>query len=444
MGGALLRDLASGDLHSLVLRDGVPIGAARCDQSHPHQPGAPVAGLLRIAGSPQLATRYPVAVAPSALDQLAEHLATAWERKHPLDPLWISVDGIGSDGRATVLVLLTREQSDVARSSLLGLSLADEIRLPNGQIVRPTHPADTDWLSRSNTMECRPIAFTEASPGLMADGESYFQAAPSGEHTRRLAASHSFRCLLHPSLRHRFRSGFASVRNPVLEQTYPGVDLALAVLVRFADKVDGEHVVVDETVSTAIGLRPGEIVEVVPLPKLAPELAKRALSFRHSLCRVYGSNTTDMEKPLIRLPDEVLDIIGVPAGARVVLEHIACRQDQPPTRHKIVVRALPWRGEQWPVPKPGVPDILMETGSQDLPPVTLDLACQKQLDTTRGSVVYVRPAVGSLVVDEWSNAATAVVVAALGAAVLGQVLLTVLFVAAFMALLVLQVWRRLR
>lgn len=111
---------------------------------------------------------------------------------------------------------------------------------------------------------------------------------------------------------------------------------------------------------------------------------------------------------------------------------------------KLVVRALPWRGEEWPRAKAGVPDVLRETGSQDLPPVTMDLACQQQLGTTRGAAVYVRPALGSLAIEEASHGATAVVVGALGAAILGNAVVSGVFVVAFLVLVGLQLWRRLR
>jgi hypothetical protein len=444
MGEADLWDLDAGTRTGLELLPGVPVGGVRCGDGHPEHPRRPLAGVLRLAGSPQLAARYPVALPPGLVDRSARDLRQAYQQNRRVDKYWVTVTGGEPDGAGPIVGLFTREQA-LAQRDLLADAEATEVVLPNGQVLPTTTPAaGSTWLDRAATLELQRIRYREGAEGLVADGDQLFQAVPSGPYVRRLSSSHSFRCLLSPAHRPRFPGGFALVRNPILEQIYPEADLALAVLVGFAKGVAPHAVVVDETVATGIGLRPGEIVEVSALPKFSTGLAQRALSFRHALCRVHGSNTTDMEKPLVRLPEEVLDIVGVDSGARVVVEAFGYDSRGSAGRRRIVVRALPWRGDQWPAPRPGVPDILMETGSQDLPPVTLDLACQQELDAPRGSVVYVRPAVGSLLVDEWSTAATAVVVASLSAAVLGSVLLSTLFILLFVTLLCLQVWRRLR
>lgn len=443
---AELFDLRTRCSSELTLVTGLHLASARFTDDHGTHPGLPVAGALRLAGACQLAGRYPIAVVFTHLAEFAAQLSNEWfQGGRTLDPYVLSFNGRAEDGRRLRVLLVSRDQA--IRLEHVGAIFAElsEVVLPNSQRVNCTSPARGPvWLEREATLEFQTVRYEAADTALVPDGEALFQASPSGTYARRLSNSHSFRCLLATSHRRNFASNQAVIRNPALELAYPGIILLLPVLVGFADSVEETSVVVDETVATGIGLRPGEVIEVTPLPRSTAPLAQRALSFRHSLCRVHGSNTTDMEKPLARLPQEVFDIIGVDPGARVVIEAFSRTDGGVASVRRMVVRALVWRGQDWPVPKPGVPDILMETGSQDLPPVTLDLACQRELGVSRGSPVYVRPAIASLIAEEASIAITAVVIAALGAAVLGNMVIASAFLAIFLGLLAFQLWRRLR
>lgn len=442
-----LWDVAHGDAAEVVVEAGYLLGSARLSAAHQSHAGWPLAGYLRVAGSVSLAARYVFAVPVERVAAFGEHLTAAWASTGgSLDRYWVSIPGRPDEDDHNCVLLLTPDQVKAVQGLLVAHAVGVEVGLASGQIIRTAEPElAVRALDRSITLELQEIRYSPEGPvGAVPDGVTLFQAHPSGRYARRLSDSHSFRVLLSPHHKERFASGFATVRNPLLERSYPLSAVGLPVIVDFETSVRWDAIVIDETIATGVCLRPGEIVEALPISAHPPRLTRGALSFRHSLCRVHGSNTTDMEKPLVRLPLEVFDIIGVNPGARVALEVYGQSRDGPWGFRKLIVRALPWRGDEWPRAKAGVPDVLRETGSQDLPPVSMDLACQQELGTTRGAAIYVRPALGSLAIEEASNGATAVVVGALGAAVLGNAVVSGVFVVVFFVLVGLQLWRRLR
>ena len=101
--------------------------------------------------------------------------------------------------------------------------------------------------------------------------------------------------------------------------------LAGATLVRNGKLATGE-IAVDRTLRKAIAVRPGERITICNVhPSKWTRLrglAKRFLGIEYIYCRVHKAYYPDMEKPLCRLSDPALDVIGVDHGGRVNVESL--------------------------------------------------------------------------------------------------------------------------
>lgn len=411
---------------------GRPLGAALTQDT---RVGTGVAGILRRLGAAQLASRFLVAGESSTEQLVCGTLSEIRRRSAHYDPAWITL--VPDSGREDLIVFaLTRAQVEAIDEWLPPI----EVTLQNGQNVRTIDVTAEQWWGRRNTYELVP--WTEPISDLEDYGPStlQLQGSPSAPFAGRLGSSNSYFCVVNPTHKAMLGSGFAVVINPLLEKDYRGLVARFPVLLRYREEVTPDRIILDETIEVAIGLRPGEplLVQRGPSGRTG---RRHILSYRHTLCRAIPAATLDMEKPIVRIEPAVFDVLGVSAGSRLILEGIHEQANGRLT--KVKVRGLEERGGRLPLTS-GVPDVLDTIGSVDLPQIAMDLATRNALGISRGGAVYVRPALSSVIADEFTNLSLVLLAATVGSVASDHLLFAAILAAVYATLTVLYLLRRLR
>ncbi|TQL59243.1 hypothetical protein FB474_0592 [Oryzihumus leptocrescens] len=335
-------------------------------------------------------------------------------------------------GEPVVVFLLSREQRVRARRFLLAEPVGT-LSMANGQRVHAEH--------RTKPYRKIPLSWTDGMDGRAADGTEYFQTIDSSSFNDVLDNPHSYFVILNSLAAKIHNTGWVKVSNRM------GVDGAeqdpitsFAVRTAFADRIGPREVALDETVSVAIGMREGELVHIESIDPKVGTLRRRAFSFRHTIVRVVGATTMDMEKPVVRLPAGVLDILGVASGSRVIVEALSRENDQ---IRRVSARVLEEREQRQPR-LGGVFDVLDMTGSVDLPAIAMDLSMRNRLGIHRGDPVYVRPEFATVFFEEFATVSFALLAAAVGAYAASAQLLAGVLVAVYVGLSGIGMWRKFR
>ena len=92
----------------------------------------------------------------------------------------------------------------------------------------------------------------------------------------------------------------------------------------------------------------------------------------------------------------------------------------------------------------GVPDYQDLMGMDDLPPIHVDLAARKRLDVVPGSVVYIRPAIPSLIAKEFASVSLVLIVATFSAAALRNIIVAATAAMLYLVLVTIVITGRLR
>lgn len=414
----------------LAVSPGQPLGATLIGSGNDRMDvGLP--GFLRRNNCASVVDRFlcPVASDPCAADAVREALCDHSTVRLVGESAWIELPG-EINGETVRIFMLSREQ----RAQTQGHILPPEVlHLCNGQLV------DAGYLDKPYRQI--PLAWAEGSPGLTADGIEYFQTIDSSKFSRALASPHSYYVILNTHTAQTHDTGWVKVSNHL---TAPGFredsTPSFAVQTIFSDRVGVREVALDETVSVAIGMREGELVHVESIEPKIGTLRRQAFSFRHSVVRVIGATTMDMEKPVVRLPVGVLDILGVTSGSRVVIEALSRGDDR---IRKASVRVLEER-DQGDTRVGGLFDVLDITGSVDLPSIAMDLTMRKRLGIHRGDPIYVRPEFGSVLFEEITTVTFALLAVAVGAYAASEHLLATIFAALYVILSAVGLWRKFR
>lgn len=392
--------------------------------------GGLLAGFLRAAGAIQLSHRHPVAVASDRLDEAGARILACVQRSRNADPAWIEAPHARSlaGGDSVVVLMLTRRQA-----RWLGASGAIErVEMPTGQrldalLVGTDGEAELPPEYRQQLLDIPGLAI---APPLFQLGSGY---------KREAKLDNPYSCVLSPKHLELLGHGYCLIRNPYLEEAYPGLNTQIAALPEYDSVIPPERVLLDATLYVSVGLRSGELCLIEPLGKDPNRATRRVFRYRHAICRVGRTSAADMEKPLARLPQEVLEGMGVDGGADVVIESVAREGDVAELR-KLKLRALPTRVEIPPLTQ-DAPDYFDETGSLDIPTIHLDLIRRRKLGVVQGSAVYVRPALSSVLLEELSS-----VLLLLAAGIVGGVATDTLWLSAALAVVyvVFVIWKTLR
>jgi len=126
---------------------------------------------------------------------------------------------------------------------------------------------------------------------------------------------------------------------------------------------------------------------------------------RRGVVRVGRTAMIDIEKPITRLPEEVLDLLGLSLGERVIVEALGVTKERS-TARSVSLRALPMRSRSSLLDARstvGVPDFQQLVGDEDVPLISLDLAARERLGIVPGAPVYLRPAISGVLAREFSS-----------------------------------------
>lgn len=375
----------------------------------PAYDGTLLPGYLRAAGAIQLSHRHPVAVPASLLPTVRTALLEQLERARQGDPAWIEVHHCAAaearpHGSLTCLFLTRRQRHWLEHSGCVA-----KVTAPTEQVLEATVLGTGESMTEvppEYRQQLLDIPDVVIAPPLFQLGSGY---------RRSTELANPYLCVLNPVHRGRFGSEYCMLRNHHLEAAYPGLLAAIAALLDYDAAVPEQRVLLDATLSLSIGMRFGEVCTIEPLTGAPGRAARRAFRYRHSICRVGRTGPADMEKPLVRVPEAVLDSIGIEAGAQIVVEGVTTLTSGRPGIRRIKLRALPTRETLLPF-TPDTPDYFDETGSLDLPIVQLDAIRRRTLGLVQGSPVYVRPALPSILASEVSS-----VLLLLAAAIVGTV-----------------------
>ncbi|WP_141787292.1 hypothetical protein [Oryzihumus leptocrescens] len=412
-----------------MLSQGQPLGAAVIDKDG----GVGLPGYLRKSSCTSVVDRYlcPVPTAHHAVEKVRETLRDHATLRLVGEPAWMEIPGEVA-GEPVVVFLLSREQRVRARRFLLAEPVGT-LSMANGQRVHAEH--------RTKPYRKIPLSWTDGMDGRAADGTEYFQTIDSSSFNDVLDNPHSYFVILNSLAAKIHNTGWVKVSNRM------GVDGAeqdpitsFAVRTAFADRIGPREVALDETVSVAIGMREGELVHIESIDPKVGTLRRRAFSFRHTIVRVVGATTMDMEKPVVRLPAGVLDILGVASGSRVIVEALSRENDQ---IRRVSARVLEEREQRQPR-LGGVFDVLDMTGSVDLPAIAMDLSMRNRLGIHRGDPVYVRPEFATVFFEEFATVSFALLAAAVGAYAASAQLLAGVLVAVYVGLSGIGMWRKFR
>jgi hypothetical protein len=370
----------------------------------------------------------------SAQEEICAALSEARRRSAHYDPTWLTFSPTPDDGTLIVFAL-TRAQVEIMEVWLPSCNVV----LNNDQAIKTVDTQDEQWWSRQNTYELYPWHIPVPRNWTLDASSMQLQAMPSAQFAYKLGSPNAYYCVVNPCHRPELGKAFVIVINSYLEQDYHGILARFPVLIRFSDKVPPDRVSLDETVEVAIGLRAGEPLLVQRGPR-RHQSSRRILSFRHTLCRAIPAATLDMEKTVVRISNAVFDVLGVSSGSRIVIEGLGEASERRLSR--AVVRGLEERGER--LALGGTPDILDIVGSVDLPAIAMDLATRDRLGISRGTAVYVRPAIGSILADEFTNISLVLLAATVGSIASNHVVITIIFIIVYVVLTIMYIGRRLR
>lgn len=395
----------------LTGRTGTSVGAMLLAEQWPGEDrysGSRLAGLLRHLGSAQVARRVPLhldnddrAATVAGLIKFAETGLN--------DPAWVELNGRDGDDPPRPVLLLSEEQARFVAAERgvkqVHLILANDQPVCGGQLGSHGDAVhDKAFLPYS----ANPLAETY---GPQPDGwrlQTYSTALLGDEKP----SKHVLRAVLSKEYRGAFGRKVGVLSNPDLESAYPKLDTRVRVAITFSTELENWAAAVDEAALIAAGLRTGEPCHVRPEPVHAHGHPRWTLRYRHVVARVAPAMTLDQERPLCRMPVEVLNLLGVRDGDPVKVNSLGARDGD--HGKQAGLRALEFRPPDEPFRplRGGAPDYFDETGNVDLPSISIDAASQAELSVRRGSTVYVRPPLMILLSREL-NAVLLLVLAAL-------------------------------
>ncbi|MFB9318291.1 hypothetical protein [Cryptosporangium minutisporangium] len=364
---------------------------------------------------------------PDEIDGLCQRLKELVATSSYFDKAWIVLSA-GDPSRDNdegylsargYVALLTRAQLSVAEN----VEHPRDAMLDNRRIVRPVS-ANLD-IARTETLEYQGARYSgnmRAAP--LRNNEELFTMHPSTEFGGVTRSKYSYYCLLNPIHRGRFSKPYIFARNLFLDLDYPSLHASLPLRAAFDNRVPKDRAVMDQTTLFAIGLPQGEPVGLTPGIGRSGSARSTLFGSRHAVVRVGRTAVVDVEKPVTRLPEEVLDLLGLDAGSRVIVES-AHLTPQGPTVNRMTL----WR-ERSPLliarTQTGVPDNQELVEDEDFPVISLDLASRQQLGVSQGAAVYVRPAVSSVLAREFTAMSFILVGAIFSAAALQSISLALI------------------
>jgi hypothetical protein len=402
----------------------------------------------------QIATRVLVCVEAQLCGEVSDKLISICQNDELYDPAWISCPAVTSANsgapKEVAAFILTPEQARQVLNFFpnpraQGKHL--QYVLPNCQVLTEAS-AFHDLDNRSMTIELQPIEYS-GSKDIIREAHAQkhpdrllLQASPSSPFADRLGSTHLYAAVLNPIHRQKLGNGFVCIWNPLLPLRRGALELSLPLVVTFDSRVRLDCAVLDETTAVAIGLRPGEYVQIEQVHDRRARIERYLLGFRHSICRVSAPNMSDIEKPVVRIGETVLDLLGTSSGDRVIVEANRSEQ-QVNSVSRMSVRGLVARDIRTPI-RGGYIDIYDQVGSVDIPSIEMDLNARLQLGVSRGSPVYVRPSFSSIASKSFTTLSLSLLASVVSSVAGKQYVLATVFSTVYLSLAAYQLLREFR
>jgi hypothetical protein len=249
-------------------------------------------------------------------------------------------------------------------------------------------------------------------------------------------------CFLHPGMRAGRRRTYISLSHPDDDAALSDLHLSISAVPVYTACVPLGRVGIHETLLKSIGVRPGEPVSYERTRTLVPRLESRVFSFRQAIARVGYSHSVDVGYAVARIPDRLLDVLGIEPGQTVIVQGLRVRGGTRARPARVQVRALPLREPD--TDSPAFRNLRAELGVQDIETVGLDLLRRQDLAVEPGTPIIVRPALSSLLAQEVLPISLAFVTAIIGGVAQAQPIIVATVSVLFVAFVMLLLLRRFR
>ncbi len=249
-------------------------------------------------------------------------------------------------------------------------------------------------------------------------------------------------CFLHPDMRAGRQRTYISLSHPDDDRSLSDLHLSISAVPVYTASVPPGRIGIHETLLKSIGVRPGEPVSYERTRTLVPRLESRIFSFRQAIARVGYSHSVDVGYAVARIPDRLLDVLGIEPGQTVIVQGLRVRDGRRARPARIQVRALPLREPD--TDSPAFRNLRAELGVQDVEIVGLDLLRRQDLAVEPGTPIIVRPALSSLLAQEVLPISLAFVTAIIGGVAQAQPIIVAAVSVLFVAFVMLLLLRRFR
>jgi hypothetical protein len=225
---------------------------------------------------------------------------------------------------------------------------------------------------------------------------------------------------------------------------------------------DNETIRMDQTLRTAIGIEPvlqglnkseliydkdgnSDLVYPINVQRAKfnrPNLLTRSLKQQYLICNVHHAMATDMEIPIVRLSERIMEVLGIKAGDRVRLingkyhENLRCLPLDP--KYQLPLKTMESDFADWKYQLPENEDLR-------LPWITLDRQARLALDIQPWQPIIVGRDTLHALSSEYAEIALAIALGALGGAIVFDALLAqVIFGIVAFAAISLLIWAKIR
>lgn len=269
------------------------------------------------------------------------------------------------------------------------------------------------------------------------------QAYPLNELPSDLVSGHAQHvCFLHPDMRAGRQRTYISLSHPDGDAALSDLNLSISAVPVYTASVPPGRIGIHETLLKSIGVRPGEPVSYERTRTLVPRLESRVFSFRQAIARAGYSHSVDVGYAVARIPDRLLDVLGIEPGQTVIVQGLRVRGGTRARPARVQVRALPLREPD--TDSPAFRNLRAELGVQDVEIVGLDLLRRQDLAVEPGTPIIVRPALSSLLAQEVLPISLAFVTAIIGGVAQAQPIIVAAISVLFVAFVMLLLLRRFR
>lgn len=323
----------------------------------------------------------------------------------------------------------------------MGLAAPRACILATGQLIEA--PISGTATADAAAFLPKPYLVQPLGPPALPATSGTLQAYPLNELPSDLVSARAQHvCFLHPDMRTGRQRTYISLSHPDDDKALSDLNLSISAVPVYTASMPPGRIGIHETLLKSIGVRPGEPISYERTRTLVPRLESRVFSFRQAIARVGYSHSVDVGYAVARIPDRLLDVLGIEPGQTVVVQGLRVRDGIRARPARVQVRALPLREPD--TDSPAFRNLRAELGVQDVEIVGLDLLRRQDLAVEPGTPIIVRPALSSLLAQEVLPISLAFVTAIIGGVAQAQPIIVAAVSVLFVAFVVLLLLRRFR